>query len=168
MAARARSAPTMASPSPRPAPPVYHGCRCNGSRPGLPWSASSAASRSSMAGTNGGTARSRPRPRLLAGSYDPALEQEAAIGVGDGQRITALAVRGTKPALKIGTQIVRSLDLRKRPSRRSSQPAPARAAQTTAAQQIADRAGRRNAQLRMIVLQHRLELGRPPIAPSLP
>ena len=94
---------------------------------------------------------------------DAALDQKTAVGIGDGQRITALAIGGAEPALKVDAPQIVRLAYRKTllRHRHCGAPASARCAQSLAPQQIADCRRRRPPSFRIAALQHGAQLLRP-------
>ena len=107
----------------------------------------------------------------LAGRrHDAALDQQAAIRVGQRQGIAAPPVSGAEPALEVDApQIVRRQHRPKRLARRHrSAPPSTRCAQSLAAQQIADRRRRRPARRWVLTPQHDEQLLWPPMRPRTP
>src|SRR5579883_325269 len=102
--------------------------------------------------------------------HDAALDEEAAVGVGDGERVAARTVGGAEPALEVDAPEVVGLRHRlEGPGERLCRPpAPARRAQAFPAQQIADRRRRRPWPLPIASHQDRPQLLRPPIRPLAP
>src|SRR6185312_5706251 len=101
---------------------------------------------------------------------DAALDEEAAVGIGDGERIAALTVGGAKPALEIDApEVVRLPHRQERLRLRHCRPtAPPRRAQSFATQQVADRRRRRPKPLRIAARQYRAQLLRSPMRPFAP
>src|SRR5271154_2892445 len=111
------------------------------------------------------------RPHRIDGfRHDAAVDQEAAVGIGEGQGIAARAIAGAEPALEIDApKIVRPADRQERLGQRHPRPTPApRPAQSFAAQQVADRRWRRPRSLRVPALQYRAQLLRTPIRSLVP
>src|SRR5271166_1953653 len=99
------------------------------------------------------------------------LDQKSAVGIGDRQRIAALAVSGAEPALEVDApQVVGPVHRQKRLGQRHRSPSPAAwLAQPLAPQQIANCRGRRPKPFRITPLQHCTQLlGAPkrPLAPQ--
>jgi len=92
------------------------------------------------------------------------------VGIGDSQRIDALAVTGAKPALEVrAPHLVGSRGVRQRLGvGRGSPPLAARHHQAFPPQHLAHGARRRPAPSRLVALQNPLQLPRPPAHMRLP
>src|SRR6478736_1288774 len=102
--------------------------------------------------------------------HDPALDEEAAVGIGEGQRIATLAIPGPKPALEVDAPAIIGLaDRQKRPGQRYRPALPAaRLAQPLPPQQVSHRRRRRPDDRRRAPLQHGPQFLRAPARPLQP
>src|SRR5438874_1068331 len=109
-------------------------------------------------------------PRRVHLLHRLAAQQIAAVGIGDSERLDALAVTGAKPALEVrAPHLVGSRGVRQRLGvGRGSPPLAARHHQAFPPQHLAHGARRRPAPSRLIPLQNPFQLPRPPTHVRLP